>query len=86
MREIRRVLKPGGELLFVEHGLSPEPRIAAWQHRLTPFWRPLAGGCHLDRPIEALIDSAGLELIDLQNTYLKGPRPFTYIYEGSARA
>ena len=80
------MLKPGGELLFVEHGLSPEPRIAAWQHRLTPLWRPLAGGCHLNRPIEGLIDSAGLKLIDLQNTYLKGPRPFTYIYEGSARA
>src|SRR4051794_38784267 len=49
LREARRVLKPGGRLLFVEHGLSPAPRIAGWQRRLTPCWRAIAGGCHLDR-------------------------------------
>ena len=84
--EIKRVLKPGGELLFIEHGLSPEPRVAAWQRRLTPFWRPLAGGCHLDRPIEALVRSAGFTVVELKNSYLKGPKPFTYMYEGSARS
>ena len=86
LREIRPVLKPGGELLFIEHGLAPEPRVAAWQRRLTPLWRPLAGGCHLDRPIENLIRSAGFAVAELKNAYLKGPKPFTYIYEGSARA
>jgi ubiquinone/menaquinone biosynthesis C-methylase UbiE len=86
LREIRRVLKPGGELLFIEHGLAPEPRVAAWQRRLTPLWRPLAGGCHLDRPIDTLIRSAGFTIAELHKSYLKGPKPFTYMYEGSARA
>jgi ubiquinone/menaquinone biosynthesis C-methylase UbiE len=86
LREMRRVLKPGGELLFAEHGLSPSPRVAAWQRRLTPLWRPLAGGCHLDRPIETLIRAAGFAIADLQNYYVKGPKPFTYMYEGTARA
>jgi len=86
LREIRRVLRPGAELFFAEHGLSPEARVAAWQRRLTPLCRPFTGGCHLDRPIEALIRSAGFDIAELQNCYLKGPRPFTYLYEGSARA
>lgn len=83
LQEIRRVLKPGGELLFIEHGLAPEPHVAAWQRRLTPLWRPLTGGCH-NRPIPALIRAAGFDVRDLRNSYLKGPRPFTYTYEGSA--
>jgi len=58
LREVHRVLKPGGELFFAEHGLAPDARVAAWQRRLTPLWRPLAGGCHLDRPIDALIRAA----------------------------
>jgi len=83
---VHRVLKPGGELFFAEHGLAPDARVAAWQRRLTPLWRPLAGGCHLDRPIDQLIRSAGFAVLELQNRYLKGPKPFTYMYEGSARA
>jgi len=86
LREVHRVLKPGGELFFAEHGLAPDARVAAWQRRLTPLWRPLAGGCHLDRPIDALIRAAGFEIAEVRNRYLKGPRPFTYMYEGSARA
>ena len=86
LAEMRRVLKPGGRLLFIEHGLAPEARVATWQRRLTPLWRPLAGGCHLDRPIEKLIRSAGFAITELRNFYLKGPKPFTYMYEGSARA
>ena len=86
VREMRRVLKPGGTLLFIEHGLAPDLRVARWQRRLTPLWRPLAGGCHLDRPIEALVRAAGFDMAHLENFYMKGPRPFTYMYEGAARA
>jgi ubiquinone/menaquinone biosynthesis C-methylase UbiE len=86
LSEMRRVMKRGGELLFIEHGFSPEAGVAAWQRRLTPLWKRFAGGCHLDRRIDALIRAAGFELVSLQNFYLKGPRPFTYMYEGSARA
>jgi ubiquinone/menaquinone biosynthesis C-methylase UbiE len=82
--EMRRVLKPGGRLLFVEHGLAPEPRIARWQHVLTPGWRRLAGGCHLDRPIAELIRDAGFRLDTLAAGYMPGPKPWTFMYEGSA--
>lgn len=84
LREMRRVLKPGGALLFVEHGLSPEPGVARWQHRLTPLWRHFAGGCHLDRKVDDLIRAAGFDLVDLKTGYAGGPRPMTYMYEGRA--
>jgi ubiquinone/menaquinone biosynthesis C-methylase UbiE len=84
LREMRRVLKPGGRLLFVEHGLSADARVASWQHRLTPLWRRLAGGCHLDRPIAELVQTAGFELPQLETGYAPGPRPMTYMYEGRA--
>jgi len=84
LREMRRVLTLSGALLFVEHGLSPEPAIRRWQHRLTPVWRHLAGGCHLDRKIDDLIRSAGFELAELRTAYAQGPRPMTYMYEGRA--
>jgi ubiquinone/menaquinone biosynthesis C-methylase UbiE len=82
--EMRRVLKPNGKLLFVEHGLSPEPGIERWQHRLTPIWCHLAGGCHLDRKMDDLIRSAGFDLIELRKEYASGPRPMTYMYVGCA--
>ena len=85
LAEIRRVLKPGGELLFVEHGLSPDAAVARWQRRLTPLWRPLAGGCHLDRPMDALLRGA-FASVAVETFYLEGPRVLTYLYEGSARA
>jgi ubiquinone/menaquinone biosynthesis C-methylase UbiE len=85
LREARRVLAPGGTLLFVEHGHSPDPGVAAWQRRLDPLWSRIAGGCHLDRPIARLIRDAGFELVELDNEYLRGPRPFTYTYSGVAR-
>ncbi|MDE2230225.1 MAG: class I SAM-dependent methyltransferase [Alphaproteobacteria bacterium] len=85
LAEMRRVLKPGGQLLFVEHGLSPDARVRTWQNRLTPLWRPLAGGCHLNRPIRALIESAGFAIRDLRTGYMPGPKVMTYLYEGRAQ-
>jgi ubiquinone/menaquinone biosynthesis C-methylase UbiE len=85
LREMRRVLKPGGRLLFVEHGLSPEPKVECWQHRLTPVWRHISGGCHLDRKMDDLIRSAGFDLTEFRTEYAQGPRTMTYMYQGCAR-
>jgi ubiquinone/menaquinone biosynthesis C-methylase UbiE len=85
LREMRRVLKPDGQLLFVEHGLSPESGIERWQHRLTPIWRHVAGGCHLDRKMDELIRSAGFDILKLRTEYAEGPRPMTYMYLGYAQ-
>lgn len=84
LREMRRVLKPGGRLLFCEHGLAPDLPVVRWQKRLTPLWKPLAGGCHLDRDIPALILAGGFHIRQLETGYLKGPRPMTYVYRGWA--
>jgi ubiquinone/menaquinone biosynthesis C-methylase UbiE len=84
LREMRRVLKPNGNLCFVEHGLSPEPGVERWQHRITPVWRRIAGGCHLDRKIDELIRLAGFDLTHLQVEYAPGPRTMSYMYEGCA--
>jgi len=84
LREIRRVLKPNGTLCFVEHGLSPEPGIERWQHRITPAWRRVAGGCHLDRKIDELIRLAGFNLTNLHVEYAPGPRTMSYMYQGCA--
>jgi ubiquinone/menaquinone biosynthesis C-methylase UbiE len=81
--EMRRVLRPGGRLIFIEHGLSPDARVQSWQNRLTPVWRRLAGGCHLNRKIDDLIRSAGFSIATLQEAYIPGPRPLTYTYAGT---
>ena len=83
--EMRRVLKPGGRLLFVEHGLAPEAGVQRTQHRWTPLWGKFTGGCHLDRPIDALIRDAGFEIDELNTGYIDGPRAMTFTYQGSAR-
>src|SRR5690606_17382854 len=84
LEEMRRVLKPGGRLLFAEHGLAPDAGVARWQRRLTPCWKPLAGGCHLDRDISRLLTIAGFAMRELESGCLKGPRPMTYVYRGWA--
>ena len=84
LREMRRVLKTNGNLCFVEHGLSPEPNVELWQHRITPAWRRVAGGCHLDRKIDELIRLAGFDLTKLQVEYAPGPRTMCYMYQGCA--
>src|SRR5438270_6838104 len=84
LTEIRRVLKRDGQLLFVEHGRAPEKSVCTWQDRLTPIWKHIAGGCHLNRPIQKLIESAGFRMERLTTGYMKGPRPLTFMYEGSA--
>ena len=83
--EMRRVLKPGGRLLFVEHGRSPHASVERWQNRLNPFWKPVAGGCNLNRPIDRLIEASGFQIEQMQTGYGKGPRPMAYMYEGTAR-
>jgi ubiquinone/menaquinone biosynthesis C-methylase UbiE len=86
LAEMRRVLRPGGRLLFAEHGRAPEAGVARWQDRLTPVWKHVAGGCHLNRKPDDLIRSAGFEIDGLETGYLKGPRPMAFFYAGSARA
>lgn len=82
--EVRRVLRPGGRLHFLEHGLSPDPDVRRWQHRLDPLQGRVVGGCHLNRPIDTLIRAAGLDLVDLTTGYGEGPRVTSYLYWGSA--
>ncbi len=86
LAEMHRVLRPGGQLLFIEHGLAPEESVRVWQNRVTPLWKCIGGGCHLNRPIQAMIEQAGFTIAALENSYVaKAPRMMSYIYEGRAR-
>ena len=84
LAEIRRVLRTGGGLHFVEHGRAPEDKIARQQDRFTPLQRRIFGGCHLNRPIGELIADAGFRIEHLDNYYASGPKMFGYMYEGVA--
>ena len=79
-----RVLAPGGRLIFCEHGAADDPQVRWWQDRLTPVWRRLGGGCHLNRQIPVLIEAAGFRIEVLDTMYLPGWRPATFNYWGSA--
>jgi ubiquinone/menaquinone biosynthesis C-methylase UbiE len=83
--EMHRVLKPGGRLLFVEHGRAPNASVRWWQDHLNPAWKRLGGGCHLNRAIQTLIESAGFHFERIDTGYMRGPRPMSFMYEGSAR-
>jgi ubiquinone/menaquinone biosynthesis C-methylase UbiE len=78
LAQIRRVLAPDGRLLFSEHGEAPDASVRRWQHRIDPLWTRLAGGCHLTRPIPVLIESGGVEFVELDAGYLGGPRVSSY--------
>lgn len=84
LREIKRALRPGGSLHFIEHGRSPEPKVARWQDRLTPIQRRIAGGCRLNRPIDTLIADSGLGLTQVDTYYLRGLKSVNYSFEGVA--
>ncbi len=86
LREMRRVLKPDGRLLFVEHGRAPDRGVAVWQDRLTPLWRRIGGGCHLNRAVDDLLETSGFKIERIEQGYMRGPKAIAFMYEGSAKA
>lgn len=84
LAEVRRLLKPEGQLIFSEHGLSPEPGVAKWQNRINPVWRRIGGGCNLNRKTDNLIEQGGFQLKNLSTGYIEGPKFATYTYRGMA--
>ena len=86
LEEMRRVLAPGGKLIFCEHGRAPDAGVRRWQSRLQPYWRRVAGGCHLDRNVPSLLSESGFRCEQIQTKYLEGPRLLTYNYWGVAVA
>jgi len=85
LQQMKRVLKASGRLIFVEHGHAADPRVVVWQDRITPVWKRIGGGCHLNRKIDELIRAAGFQISELKTFYLPGPRPMTYTYQGLAQ-
>jgi len=84
LRQMNRVLRPGGELIFCEHGAAPDAGVRRWQDRLNPIWNRVAGGCNLNRPIPSLIESAGFRINNLDTMYLPGLHLTSFNYWGSA--
>lgn len=86
LAEARRLLKPGGRLLFAEHGEAPDEDVRRWQHRLDPLWNVFSGGCHINRDVPKLLAESGFALDEFQSGYLPGLRPFSFNLRGVARA
>jgi len=84
LNEMRRVLKPEGQLLFSEHGEAPDENVRKWQARINPYWGKIAGGCNLNRRIPDLIKAGGFNIQKLDQRYIKGPKIATYQYYGFA--
>ncbi len=84
LAEMKRVLKPDGQMVFSEHGEAPDEGVQKWQKRINPVWKKLAGGCNLNRQIPNLIESAGFNIDQLDQKYVKGPKIATYQYYGIA--
>jgi len=86
LKGMRRVLKPGGRLIFCEHGRAPDENVRRWQERITPLWKIIGGGCHVGRPIPDLIREGGFEIEKMETMYLPStPRFAGYNYWGAAR-
>lgn len=86
LQGMQRVLRPGGRLLFCEHGVAPDASVRKWQERLNPIWRKVAGGCNINRDIPSLLESSGFRVVEDERMYIPGVRALTYNYWGSAVA
>ena len=85
LAQVKRVLKAEGRVIFLEHGRAADPGVVVWQDRITPIWKRIGGGCHLNRQVDSLIREAGFRISELTTGYLPGPRPMTYTYRGFAQ-
>jgi len=84
LTDVRRVLRPGGELRFCEHGVAPDDKVRKWQERLNPVWKRFGGGCNLNRPIPSLLEQGGFEIRSLETMYIPGWKPASFNYWGVA--
>ncbi len=84
LEDMRRVLMPGGELIFSEHGLAPDENVRRWQDRMNPIWKRFGGGCNLNRPIPSLIEQGGFKIKNMETMYIPGWKPASFTYWGTA--
>lgn len=84
LREVRRILRPGCRFVFLEHGLSDDPKIARRQHRFNPIQNRIAGGCNIDRDPRALVAAAGFDIEEIDTFVIAGPKIMSYMYAGTA--